>query len=125
MTITQETQVADIANNLISLTAQLYGIAQQISATNAKITPLDVATKLAAFPTAAITATGGIGAADGTPNVAHPINTGVSPGTLINRAISFNDLAAILTYLTNIAAGINGSAVAAQSTAPTLIAKCL
>lgn len=123
--ITQETQVADVANTLISLTAQLWSIAQQISTASSKVTPLDVATKLAQFPTAALTATGGIGTVDGTPNVAHPINIGVAPGTLLNRAISYNDLSALLTYLTNIAAAINGSAVSAQATAPTLIAKCL
>lgn len=122
---TQETQVAAVANSLISLASGLYSIQQQINQVSSAWTNLSAATKLNAFPTAALTTTGGIGTADGSPVVANPINTGVLPGSEINRAISANDLASLLTYLQGISSAIGGSAVSANGAAAQLVAKTL
>jgi hypothetical protein len=123
--MTQEAQVANVANTLISLTAQLSAIQTQITAANAAWTNLSAATKLNNFPTAALTTTGGLGTPDGSPVVTNPINTGVAPGTLLSRAVSADDLAGILGFLNGIGAGIGGSAVSANGAAVQLVAKCL
>jgi hypothetical protein len=122
---TQETQVAAVANSLISLASGLYSIQQQINQVSSAWTNLSAANKLNAFPTAPLTTTGGIGTPDGTPVVSNPINTGVLPGTEINRAISANDLASLLTYLQGISSAIGGSAVSANGAAAQLVAKTL
>lgn len=122
---TQETQVAAVANSLISLASGLYSIQQQINQVSSAWTNLSAANKLNAFPTAPLTTTGGIGTPDGTPVVSNPINTGVLPGSEINRAISANDLASLLTYLQGISSAIGGSAVSANGAAAQLVAKTL
>jgi hypothetical protein len=123
--ITQEIQAANVANQIISLTSALYGIGQQISQASAAWTNLSVANKLNAFPTAALTSTGGLGTPDGAPVDSNPINVGVAPGTAISRAISANDLAALLGYLQGIATAIGGGAVGANGAAVQLVAKAV
>lgn len=125
-TTTQETQVAGLANQIIALSAGLYGMQQQINTLSAEWTNLSAGTKINAFPTAALTTTGGLSPTpDGSSNVANPINTSVSPGTLLSRAISPNDLAGLLTFLQGAALVIGGSAVSANGAAVQLIAKTL
>lgn len=122
---TQETQVAGIANQIINLTNTLHGIGEQIADVAALWTNLSAATKLNAFPTAALTTTGGLGTADGTPSTSNPINTGVAPGTALSRAISSNNIAGLLTYLQGVQSAIGGSAINANGAATQLIALCL
>lgn len=122
---TQETQVAGVANQIINLTNTLHGIGGQIAELSALWTNISAATKLNAFPTAALTTTGGLGTADGTPSTSNPINTGVAPGTALSRAISSNNIAGLLTYLQGVQSAIGGSAVSANGAATQLIALCL
>lgn len=122
---TQETQVANVANQLIALASGLYSIQQQINAASTAWTALGAATKLNAFPTAAITTTGGLGTADGSAVTTNPINTGVSPGSQINRAISSNNLAGLLTYLQGISTAIGGGSIATNGAAAQLVALTL
>lgn len=122
---TQENQAATIANTVITLTAQVYALGQTINQLSSEWTNLAVATKLNAFPTASLTATGGIGTNDGTPNTANPINVNTTPGSQIIRAVSANDLAGMLTFLQGVAGVIGGSAVSANGAAAQLIAKTL
>lgn len=121
-TPTQETQVANVANNILSLTASMVGISQQISVISSQWTNLSAANKLNQFPTAVLTATGGLGSSDGSPNTANPINTNLAPGTEINVAVSANIIASMLTYLQGIQLVINGSAVTADGAAAQLLA---
>lgn len=126
--ITQEQQVAALANSMMLLVAQLNGPSgtlAQIQAINTAWTQLSAANKLNAFPTAAATTTGALGTADVTPVVSNPINVGVNPGTELLRGISANNLASINTYLQGIAAALQGSAVSANGAAPQLVALCL
>jgi hypothetical protein len=125
MTTTQETQVADTVNQIIAIASTLYGVGQQINRISAQWTNLGAATKINAFPTAVLTTTGGIGAADTTPSTTNPINTTVAPGTEINRAISATDIAGLLTYLQGIASAIGGAAISANGAAAQLVAKTL
>jgi hypothetical protein len=122
---TQETQVAALANTIINLASSLYGIQQQITAVSAAWTNLSAANKLNAFPTAALTTTGGIGTADGTPVTTNPINTGTLPGSEISRAISSANIAGLLTYLQGVSSAIGGTAVSANGAATQLVALTL
>lgn len=117
--------VANVANQLIALASGLYSIQQQINAASAAWTNLGAAVKLNAFPTAAVTTTGGIGTVDGAPVVTNPINVNVLPGSEINRAISSTSLAGLLTYLQGMSTAIGGGAVSANGAAAQLVALTL
>lgn len=119
---TQQDQAVGVANQLLNLTSQLWSIQQQINNASAAWTNLGVAAKVNAFPTAPLTTTGGLGTADVTPTVANPIDTRVSPGSLLSVAISPNNLASILTYLQGISTAIGGGAVSINGAAVQLVA---
>lgn len=123
MAITPETQVANTTNQIIALASSCVGLAAQIAAVSAAWTNLSVATKLNAFPTAPLLTTGVLGTADGSPNVANPIDVRVTPGSDISRAISANDVAGLLTVLQGVLAVIGGSAVSLNGAAVQLLAK--
>lgn len=123
MLITLETQAADVVNQIISITASVSQLAQQIASVSTQWTNLSVANMVNAFPTAPALTTGALGTADGTPNVAHPIDVRTTDGALISRAISANDIAGMLTFLQGVQSVVNGSAVSANGAAASLIAK--
>jgi hypothetical protein len=123
--MTTEAQTAAVANGIITLVAQCNGLKAQIDALATQWTNLGAANLLNAFNTAAITSTGGIGTVDGTPNVAHIINTSVAPGSLLTRSISANNIASMLTYLQGVSSAIGGNAVSANGAAASLIALTL
>lgn len=123
--MTQEAQTAGVANGIIACVAQCQGLKLQIDALSTQWTNLSVANMLNAFNTAASTTTGGIGTVDGSPNVAHVINTAVAPGSELSRAISANNIAAMLTFLQGVSSAIGGSAVSANGAAVSLIALAL
>lgn len=120
MATTQQDQAVAVVNLIINLTATLYDLQQQINRVSFQWTNLSVATKLQSAPTAVQTATGGLGAADGSPNVAHPIDTRIV--SAISNPISATDLASLLTYLQGIATAIGGGALLANNAAPQLVA---
>jgi len=123
--ITQQTQAANVANTLLSLLAQAASLQAQIDAMSTQWTNLGVANMINAFPTATVFTTGGLNAADGTPNVAHVIDTRTTDGALINRAISANDIASVLTSLQGISNVVKGQAVSANGATVSLVAKVL
>ena len=122
--ITQETLTANVANQMIALAGALANMQTQINAASAAWTNLGMAAKLNAFPTAALTTTGGLGAADGSPVNTNPINISIAPGSQLNRAFSANNFATLLTYLQGISAAIGGSAVGANGAAVQIVAAC-
>jgi hypothetical protein len=109
MAITPQTQAMQIANGLISAAQGLMSVYQLMLTLDAQWTDDNAATIIAAMATASQNADGSLGAADGSPNVAHPIT---SP--LLNRAISSNSIASIKTIMDGIVAYVNGSAVTTQ-----------
>lgn len=123
MSVTLETQVAGIMNTVLGLVAQASDLKVAIDRLSATWSSLGGGTAANAFPTAASTTTGGLGTADATPVSTHVIDTRVAPGTLVNRAVSPSDLGAMLTYLQGLSSAINGTAIAANATAPNLLAK--
>lgn len=123
MSTTQQDQTILVANELLNLASSLWFIQQRINAVSAAWTNLGVATKLAAFPTAGLSTTGGLGTPDGSPNVANPIDTR-SPlvGAGLSVALSSNQLAGLLTYLQGMATGIGGGAVGVNGASIQLVA---
>jgi len=120
--VTQETQAAAVANQVIALTSALQGIAVQISAVSTQWTNLSVANMLNAFPTAPLLSTGALGTADGSPVNTHPVDIRTADGGLITRAVSAANISSMLTFLQGVQQAINGSAVSANGAAAQLLA---
>ena len=125
MAVTPETQVADVVNQILAISASLNGTAAQIAAVSAKWTNLSVANKINAFPTAALLTTGALGTADVSPVVANPIDVRTTDGGLISRAISANTIAGLLTYLQGIQTAIGGGAISANGASVQQVAQTL
>lgn len=123
--LTQEQRVSALAMQMVNTTSQLYAIGQTIGQMSTLWTNLSAANKLNAFPTAALSTTGGIGTPDGSPNPANPININASPGSELTLAISANNLASLLTYLQGVQSAIGGSSVSVNGAAAQLVALCL
>lgn len=121
---TQQDQAIAVANQLVTLVNQLTGIATQISTASATWTNLSAANKINALSTAAALPTGGLGSADVSPTVTNPVDTRVSGQGNLSKAMSANNIAALVTYLTGVQSAINGSAVGANGTAVQLQALC-
>lgn len=113
---TPQTQAAQVANSLIALSSQLMGIYTQMVALDAQWTDQGVANILAAMATGALGTDGSIGAADGTPNTAHPIT---SP--LLSRAVSSVQIGQMKTIMDGIVAYVGGSAVSTQTGARAIL----
>ena|ERR1700678_2502120 len=110
---TVQSQAIQNANTIISLAQQLLTISQQITTVSAAWSDDNTANTLNAMGTVALNADGSLGTPDGTPNTAHPLNLTTYP--TLNRAISANSLAAMLTILNNIPLYVAGTAVGATS----------
>lgn len=113
MSASPQTQAIQNANTIISLAAQLLTLSQSITQVNNAWQDQGSANVLNAMATRAAKTDGTLGTADVTPNNANPIDIGAY--ITLNRAISSNTLAAMLTVLNNIPTYVAGSAVAATS----------
>lgn len=113
MSATQQSQAIQVANQLISISGQLMSLYQQMVALDAAWTDQGVATVLANMQTVPLNADGSLGTTpDGTPNVAHPINTATF--LTFSRALSSNQLGQCKTILDGIVNYVGGQAVATQ-----------
>jgi hypothetical protein len=108
---TPQEQVATVANTIISLLAQADALRMSINAASTDWTNMGVANRINAFPTAPLTSTGALGTPDASPVNANPIDTRITPGSLLNKTISAQNIASMLTGLQGIAAVVNGQAV--------------
>lgn len=115
MAATQQSQAIQIANQLISLAQTLISVYDQMVVLDAAWTDNAVATVIAAMGTVALNADGTLGAADGTPNVAHPLNTATY--TTLSRAMSSNQIGQLKTILDGIVNYVGGTAVTTQASA--------
>lgn len=115
MAVTKQSQAIQTANSLIALSQQLISIYQQMVVLDAAWTDDGVATVLAAMGTVALSADGSLGAADGSPVVANPLNPTTYPG--LSRAISSNQIGQLKTILDGIVNYVGGSAVTTQASA--------
>ena len=116
---TLNTQAIQTANNLMNLAQQLLIIYQQMVIIDAAWTDDTVATTIAAMGTVAVNADGTLGAADGTPNVAHPINLALYPS--LSRAVSSNQIGQAKTIMDGIVAYVSGQAVSQQAGARAIL----
>lgn len=123
MTATPQTQAITIVNQLISITQQLYSLSQDIGQINNRWATNGVATTLSAFATVSLNADGSLGTADATSNVAHPFSPVVYPS--VNRAISSNQTAQLLTVLNSFVNFCNGSAIASSVGTPGILASVI
>jgi hypothetical protein len=115
MAATQQTQAIAVANQLISLSATLIGLYQQMVILDAAWTDNSVANVLAAMKTVALGADGAPGAADGAPNVGHPIDPALYPA--LQRSLSSTQLGQLKSILDGVVAYVGGSAVSTQAAA--------
>lgn len=120
MSATPQSQMIAAANNLILIGQQLTSLKVLIDMTSATYTAQAMGTSLAHLATAAVNSDGSLGAADGSPVAANPIDTRLQP--TLNRAISSYDLGALLTLYQQVSLLLAGSAAATQSGAPDLLA---
>ena len=119
MTINARLNPLQTANNLMNLAQQLLIIYQQMVIIDAAWTDDTVATTIAAMGTVAVNADGTLGAADGTPNVAHPINLALYPS--LSRAVSSNQIGQAKTIMDGIVAYVSGQAVSQQAGARAIL----
>jgi hypothetical protein len=111
---------ATIQSQTISNINQIFGLSQQMLNLYVQITALQNAwnddgslNALNAMQTCVQNADGSLGAADTTPNGAHPINVNNTSYVGLQRAATPNEITAALTQLENIVSFINGGALAA------------
>jgi hypothetical protein len=107
MAATQQSQAIANANAVMNLGASLLQLYAAITAVNNAWNDDSSLTVLQAMGTTALNTDGTPGAADGTPNPAHPLNTATYP--TLTRAIAANDLGSILTQLNAVVGFVNGS----------------
>lgn len=110
---TPQTQAIGVANAIILAAQALLTLSQTIQAASLAWTDDAVANELNALQTCALSTDGSLGAVDGSPNVSHPINTAQYP-TLV-RALSANQIAAMLTIINAIPTYVGGGAVPAAA----------
>lgn len=119
MAATQQSQSIQVANNLCAAASNFLAVFQQMVGLDAAWTDNGVAAVLAALPTAALNADGSLGTADGSPNVAHPIDTRIV--TSLQHMLSSNQIGSLKTILDELVSYVNGSAVATQAGARAII----
>lgn len=123
MPATLQSQVVQLANNLMSAAVQAGQLKATIDQITGQWTQLSAGGVLNAMTTTVVNTDGSLGTADGSPNNAHVIDTRVNGGTNLSRAISANDLATLNTGLTALSTLLAGSAVTQQGGMPQLLAK--
>jgi hypothetical protein len=106
---TPQNQAINVANNIIGLAAQLKAVYDAYKVVSAQWTDVAVANTLNAQATALANTDGSLGAADGTPNVAHPIAT-----VGLSRALSANQVTSMKTVLDGFVTYVEGGAVSAN-----------
>lgn len=112
MSATPQSQAIQVANTYFGLVQQLVTLYQQIKVAKQQWGDDGVANVVAALQTAPLSADGTLGVADGSPNVAHPVDTRIY--TTLNRAISANQLNAVVSMLDNIPTFVDSVAAVPQ-----------
>lgn len=119
MPATPQSQAIQVANQLVGLSQQLVSLYQQMVALDATWSDQNTSTVLAAMQTVALNPDGSLGAVDGAPNPAHPLNTATYTG--LQRALSSNQIGQIKTILDGIVAYVGGNAVTTQPGARSIL----
>lgn len=122
MAATLNTQTVALANQVMALMQQLGTLQGQIAAAVEQWTQINAATQLAGMATCALNADGTLGAADTSPSTAngHVIDTRLTTG--LARAESAYSIGLAENLLASVNTLLGGSAVAAQSAFPNILA---
>src|SRR5262245_47669551 len=112
MAATPQSQAIEVTNKLISAAQQLMTVYLMMVNIDAEWTDDQVAAYVSKMSTVAVNTDGSLGAADATPNVAHPIDVGKY--TSLGRAMSSDQIAQLKTILDGIVQYVGGQSVAAQ-----------
>ena len=115
MAATPQTQAIQVANQLINLAQELISIYQAMVVLDAAWTDQGVPTTLANMATDTLNLDGSVGAVDGSPNTAHPINPGLT------RAISSNQIGQIKTIMDGVVSYVGGAVVTQQPGARSIL----
>src|SRR5690242_4586796 len=113
MAATQNSQAIQVANQIISLSQQLLSLYQQMVVIDAAWSDNGIAATIAAMATTAVGSDGQPGAADGSPNTAHPISLATYPALL--RAVSSTQIGRAKTIMDGIVNYVGGQAVSTQA----------
>jgi hypothetical protein len=119
MAVNPQTQAIAVINQLENLAIQLMAIYQQMVVLDAAWVDNSMANTINALGTVVLNADGSTGAADGTPNTAHPIDPNKYPS--LSRTLSATQITQLKTILDNIVTYVNGSAVSATASARAIL----
>jgi hypothetical protein len=119
MAVNPQTQAIAVINQLENLAIQLMIIYQQMVVLDQAWTDNSMANIINALGTVVLNADGSTGAADGTPNTAHPIDPTKYPS--LSRTLSATQVTQLKTILDNIVTYVNGSAVSATASARAIL----
>jgi hypothetical protein len=115
MAATPQSATIQVANLLISEANQIISLYNSHVALKAQWTEQGIANLLNALATAALNTDGSFGTADGSPNVAHPIDTRVAANAALTKSLSSNQLTSIKSLMDAIVSLIDANAVSAQT----------
>lgn len=110
---TIQSQAIQNANTIMNLATQLLSLSQQVTIVNNAWLDDATANTLNAMGTVALNADGTLGTADPSPNTSHPLNLALYP--TLNRALSANQIASMLTVLNSIPSFVAGNAIASTA----------
>jgi len=116
-----QTQAIVVGNNIFGAVRQLKELLQTINDLNNTYVQMNLANVFGAMPTAALQADGSLGTADTAPVSGNPIDN--RKMTSLELALPAYDIGVMMTLLQQAAALLNGSTVAQQSAAPSMLAK--
>lgn len=114
-----QSQAISIANQMFTLAQSVVNIYTQMVAIDAQWSDNGVATVLAAMGTVVLNSDGSTGAADGSPNTAHPLDPTKYP--TLQRSLSSTQITQLKTELDNLVSHINGNAVGATAGARAIL----
>jgi hypothetical protein len=117
--VNPQTQAIQTANLLINLSSQLMSIYTQMVSLDAAWTDQGAANIINALGTVVLAVDGSTGAADGAPNVTHPIDPTKYPALV--RSLSANQITSLKTTLDSIVTYVNGSAVTTNPSARAIL----
>ena len=115
MTATPQSQAIQTANRIFANASLLMSVYQEQSSIDQFWNDNTVGATLNAMGTVTLNTDGTPGTADGSPNVAHPLNPTTYPQ--LQHMLSSNQISSIKTILDEIVSYINGQAVATQAAA--------
>ena len=111
-----QTHVINVANELIALGQQLKAIYDSYNIVALQWNDDTIATLLNNQTTGSVNADGSVGAADGSPNVTHPITN-----AQLLKALSANQITSVKTILDGFKQMVDGSAVSANGAARAIL----